>query len=148
MGLFDSIIQAAGGTPQNTYTDLLTKAGVSISNFKASLEGGRLSLMGTVPDEATADKAVAALQSAAGVTNVNNLLEIEDLTSKNIMMSVNTEHSNLNLRKGPGTDTDILGKAAHNSKVQLIKKMFNGWYYVKAEDGSEGFASIDYLKEV
>ncbi len=95
MGLFDSIIQAAGGTPQNTYTDLLSQAGVNISNFKASLEGGRLSLMGTVSDEATADKAVAALQSAPGVTNVNNLLEIEDLTSKNIMMAVNTESSNL-----------------------------------------------------
>ncbi len=146
MGLFDSIVQAAGSTPQNSYTDILNKAGINIPDFKASLQGDTLALTGTVPDAETAEKAVAALQSAPGVTTVNNYLEVEDLTSQNIMMDVATEHTGLNLRKGPGTNFDVVGKAAHNSKVQLIKKMFNGWYYVKAEDGTEGFSSTDYLK--
>lgn len=146
MGLFDSIIKAAGGTPQSTYTDLLSTAGVNITNFKASLEGSALSITGTIADGDTAEKAVNALKAAPGVQSVNNYLEVEDLTSQNIMMDVNTEHSNLNLRSGPGTTFDIVGKAPHNSKVQLIKKMFNGWYFVKAEDGTEGFSSTDYLK--
>jgi uncharacterized protein YgiM (DUF1202 family) len=146
MGLFDSIIQASGGTTQNTYTSILSAAGINIPDFKASLEGNNLSITGTVPDADTADRAVAALISAPGVDSINNYLEVEDLTSKNIMMEVATQHSNLNIRKGPGTQFDIIGKAPHNSKVQLIKKMFNGWYYIKAEDGTEGFSSTDYLK--
>lgn len=146
MGLFDTIVEAAGGTTQNTYTNILSGSGINIKNFKASLQGDTLTITGTVPDGETAERAVQALSSAPGVKTINNYLEVEDLTSQNIMMQVVTEHSNLNLRKGPGTNFDIVGKAAHNSKVQLIKKMFNGWYYVKAEDGTEGFSSTDYLK--
>ena len=63
-------------------------------------------------------------------------------------MLVATESSRLNMRSGPGTEYDIVGKADHNAKVQLIKKMFNGWYFIKDEDGQEGFSSTDYLKEV
>lgn len=148
MGLFDSIIQAATGASQSEYTTALKNAGVEISDFKASLQDGALSVTGTVADSTIADKAVQALSGLPGVTSVNNYLEVEDVTSKNIMLNVNTEHSNLNLRKGPGTNYDVVGKAAHNSKVQLIKKMFNGWYFVKAEDGTEGFSSTEYLKEV
>ena len=134
MGLFDNIMQAATNASQTEYTTALKNAGLEISDFKASLEGGALSVTGTVPDSTTAEKAVQALTVLPGVTSVNNYLEVEDVTSKNIMLNVVTEHSNLNLRQGPGTEYDVVGKAAHNSKVQLIKKMFNGWYFVKAED--------------
>jgi uncharacterized protein YgiM (DUF1202 family) len=146
MGLFDSIIQAAGGTTQSTYTSILSSAGINIPDFKASLEGDALTITGTVPDGETADKAVNALSALPGVNTINNYLEVEDLTSQNVMLNVATEHSNLNLRKGPGTEFDVVGKAAHNSQVQLIKKMFNGWYYVKSADGTEGFSSTEYLK--
>jgi uncharacterized protein YgiM (DUF1202 family) len=47
---------------------------------------------------------------------VKNYLEVEDLTSKKIMMKVITKSSNLNIRKGPGVEFEIIGKAAHNSK--------------------------------
>ena len=147
MGLFDSIVKAATGVSQDTYTAALKTAGVDIADIKCSLEGGTLSVTGTVPDAETADKAIAALQATPGVTKVNNYLEVEDLTSQNLMMQVVTQSTSLNLRKGPGTNYDVVGKAAHNSKVQLIKKMYNGWYYVKAEDGTEGFSSTDYLTE-
>jgi uncharacterized protein YgiM (DUF1202 family) len=64
------------------------------------------------------------------------------------MMRVATKTSNLNIRKGPGTQYDIIGKAAHDSQVQLIKKMYNGWYYIKSADGTEGFCSTDYLAQI
>jgi uncharacterized protein YgiM (DUF1202 family) len=107
-----------------------------------------LTITGTVPDSASADAAVAALKKVPGITDVKNYLEVEDLTSKNIMMRVATKSSNLNIRKGPGTTFDIVGKAAHNSKVQLIKKMYNGWYFIKSADGTEGFCSTDFLADV
>ena len=149
MGLFDNLAKAIT-TPQEkaSYVSLLTAAGIRIPNLGCSLEKGVLSVTGTVPDGATAEAAVAVLRKAPGVTEVKNYLEVEDLRSKNIMMRVATKSSNLNIRKGPGTQFEIVGKAAHNSQVQLIKKMYNGWYYIKAANGTEGFCSTDYLAQL
>ena len=149
MGLFDDLAKAIT-TPQEkaNYSSLLSAAGISIPNLGCSLEKGVLSVTGTVPDGATAEAAVAALKKAPGVTEVKNYLVVEDLTSKNIKMKVVTKSSNLNIRKGPGTQYEIVGKAAHHSEVQLIKKMYNGWYYIKSANGVFGFCSTDYLAQI
>jgi uncharacterized protein YgiM (DUF1202 family) len=149
MGLFDQLAKSIT-TPQEkaTYASLLSASGINIPNLGCSLDKGVLTVTGTVPDGPTAEKAIAALKKAPGVTEVKNYLEVEDLTAKNIFMKVVTQSSNLNIRKGPGTTFDIVGKAAHGSKVQLIKKMYNGWYFIKAADGTEGFCSTDYLAQL
>ena len=147
MGLFDQVNKAAvNQQQQNNYGGILKQAGISIPNLWVQDVDGTLTIAGTVPDMQTAEKAVAALKAQPGVVNVFNLLEMEDLTSKNIKMKVITQSSNLNIRKGPGTDYDIVGKAKHESEVQLIKKMYNDWYYVRTEDGTEGFSSANYLQ--
>ena len=149
MGLFDNLAKAIT-TPQEkaNYVAILKTAGITIPNLGCSLEKGVLSVTGTVPDGATAEAAVAALKKAPGVTDVKNYLEVEDLRAKKIMMKVVTKSSNLNIRKGPGTQFEIVGKAAHNSTVQLIKKMYNGWYYIKSVNGIYGFCSTDYLAQL
>ena len=149
MGLFDDLAKAIT-TPQEkaNYSSLLSAAGISIPNLGCSLEKGVLSVTGTVPDGATAEAAVAALKKAPGVSEVKNYLVVEDLTSKNIKMKVVTKSSNLNIRKGPGTQFDVVGKAAHNSEVQLIKKMYNGWYYIKSANGVFGFCSTEFLAQI
>jgi uncharacterized protein YgiM (DUF1202 family) len=149
MGLFDDIAKAVT-TPEEkaNYNTILTAAGISIPNLGCSLENGVLSVTGTVPDGATADAAVAALKTVPGVTEVKNFLEVEDLTAQNLMMKVVTQSSNLNIRKGPGTNFDVIGKAAHESQVQVIKKMYNGWFFIKAADGTEGFCSTDFLGQI
>lgn len=149
MGLFDSLAKAIT-TPQEkaNYNALLSAAGISIPDVSFQMVNGVLTVTGTVTDGATAEAAVAALKKAPGVTDVKNYLEVEDLTSRRIMMKVVTKSSNLNIRKGPGTNFDIIGKAAHLSQVQLIKKMYNGWYYIKSENGTEGFCSTDYLAQI
>lgn len=149
MGLFDDIAKTVT-TPQEkaNYYAMLSAAGISIPDFTASMADGVLSVTGTVPDSLTADAAIAALSKMNGVKEVKNYLQVEDLTDKNILMKVATQSSNLNIRKGPGTEFEIVGKAAHNSNVQLIKKMYNGWYYIKSESGIEGFCSTDFLQAV
>jgi uncharacterized protein YgiM (DUF1202 family) len=149
MGLFDRLSKAIT-TPQEkaNYVSVLSAAGINIPNLGCSMEKGVLTVTGTVPDGPTAEAAIAALKRAPGVTEVINYLEVEDLTSRRIMMRVATKTSNLNIRKGPGTQYDIIGKAAHDSQVQLIKKMYNGWYYIKSADGTEGFCSTDYLAQI
>lgn len=58
-------------------------------------------------------KAIAALKRAPGVVDIKNYLEVEDLTSKRIMMKVVTKSSNLNIRKGPGTGVKEISILPH-----------------------------------
>lgn len=148
MGLFDEVNNAVVNQQQvNDYTAVFQKAGVTVQNLKVANSSGKLTVSGTVGDLQSAEKAFAALKSQPGVSEVVNLLEIEDLTAKNVKMSVNTKESNLNIRSGPGADFEIVGKAAHNSTVQLIKRMYNDWYYIKTDSGIEGFCAKNFLTE-
>jgi len=148
MGLFEEVNKAVVNQQQvNDYTAILQGSGVTVQNLKVVNTNGKLIVSGNVSDLQAAEKAVAALKGQPGVTEVVNLLEIEDLMAKNIQMLVATKESNLNVRSGPGTDFDIVGKAAHNSTVQLIKRMYNDWYYIKTDSGIEGFCSKNFLKE-
>jgi len=60
-------------------------------------------------------------------------------------MRVSTQSSNLNVRKGPGTDQPIIGKAAHNSTVTFLSKYNNDWYLIRTAEGVEGYCSTAYL---
>jgi uncharacterized protein YgiM (DUF1202 family) len=63
-------------------------------------------------------------------------------------LKVITERSNLNIRKGPGTDQPIVGKAAHNEIVTLVSKTNDQWWLVRSVDGEEGYAYAQYLEPV
>ncbi|MCC6693135.1 MAG: SH3 domain-containing protein, partial [Chitinophagaceae bacterium] len=56
-----------------------------------------------------------------------------------------TEKSNLNIRKGPGTDQPIVGKAAHGEIITLISQASEQWWLVRTDDGEEGYAYAQYL---
>jgi uncharacterized protein YgiM (DUF1202 family) len=58
---------------------------------------------------------------------------------------VTTEKSNLNIRKGPGTDQPIVGKAAHHEMVTLVSKTNDQWWLIRTNDGEEGYAYAQYL---
>jgi len=59
--------------------------------------------------------------------------------------TVTTDSSNLNIRKGPGTDQPLVGKAAHGSTVTLISKTNDQWWLVRTQNGEEGYAYAQYL---
>jgi hypothetical protein len=60
--------------------------------------------------------------------------------------TVTTKESNLNIRKGPGTDQPIIGKAAHNDTVTVLSQTNDQWWLVKNSKGEEGYANAAYLK--
>ena len=64
------------------------------------------------------------------------------------LVKVITESSNLNIRKGPGTNQPIVGKAAHGEVISLINKSSEEWYLVRTKDGEEGYAYARYLQDV
>ncbi|MEJ7678418.1 MAG: SH3 domain-containing protein [Segetibacter sp.] len=59
--------------------------------------------------------------------------------------TVTTDSSNLNVRKGPGTDQPIVGKAAHGSTVTLVSQTNDQWWLVRTANGEEGYAYAQYL---
>lgn len=56
-----------------------------------------------------------------------------------------TETSNLNIRKGPGTDQPIIGKAAHNEVVTIISQANDQWSLIRTDGGAEGYVYNQYL---
>ncbi len=58
---------------------------------------------------------------------------------------VTTASTNLNIRKGPGTDNPIVGKAADGEIVSLVAKASDQWWQIKTKDGEEGYAYAQYL---
>lgn len=60
-------------------------------------------------------------------------------------LKVVTESSNLNIRKGPGTDQPIVGKAAHHEMVTLVSKSSDQWWLIRTDAGEEGYAYARYL---
>jgi uncharacterized protein YgiM (DUF1202 family) len=60
-------------------------------------------------------------------------------------VKVTTDSSNLNIRKGPGTDQPIVGKAAHGEVITLVSQASEQWWQVRTNDGEEGYAYAQYL---
>lgn len=57
-----------------------------------------------------------------------------------------TDNSNLNIRKGPGTDQPIVGKAAKDEVITLVSRANEQWWQVRTKDGEEGYAYAQYLE--
>jgi hypothetical protein len=77
------------------------------------------------------------------VLNVNVATAVEGSKVK-----VVTDSSNLNIRKGPGTDQPIVGKAAHDEIITLVNKSNDQWWLVRTNDGEEGYSYAQYLQPV
>ena len=60
-------------------------------------------------------------------------------------VKVITDHSNLNIRKGPGTDQPIVGKAAKGEVITLVNRSNEQWWLVRTNDGEEGYCYAQYL---
>jgi hypothetical protein len=56
-----------------------------------------------------------------------------------------TQSSNLNIRKGPGTDQPIVGKAGHDETVTILNKSNDQWSLIKTDKGEEGYVYNQYL---
>ena len=78
------------------------------------------------------------------VLNINSVAGVVE----GAKLKVTTNRTNLNIRKGPGTDHDILGKAARHEIVTLVRKENDQWWVIKTDDGEEGYSYTQYLTPV
>ena len=135
-------------TLQEKYAELVTAAQSSgTTNLAVRDQDSVLYIDGEVPtgevkDQlwAVYDKIDPDFRSGDLVLNLN-----VSAAAPSTQLKVTTESSNLNIRKGPGTDQPIIGKAAHNSMVTLLSKYNEEWALVRSDKGEEGYCSLKYL---
>jgi uncharacterized protein YgiM (DUF1202 family) len=133
---------------QDKYKELIDTAGtLGITNLQVREQDNVLYINGEAPSGAAKDQLWAVYgkldpdyRSGDVVMDVNVSTAVPGAKA-----TVSTESTNLNIRKGPGTDQPIIGKAAHNSTVTLVSKTNDQWWLVRTDDGAEGYASAQYL---
>lgn len=133
---------------QDKYKQLINSAQASgVTNLQVREQDNVLYINGEAPDGKTKD----------ALWNIYNQID-PDFRGGDLILDVNvsnmaagarakvvTESSNLNIRKGPGTDQPIVGKAKHHDYVTLVSKTNDQWWLVKTSGGEEGYAYAQYL---
>jgi hypothetical protein len=141
-------MEQAGAGLQTKYAELINAAkAAGVKNLQVREQNNVLYI----------DGEAATGQVKDNLWNIYNKID-PDYRAGDLIMNVNvsaatsgakakvtTESSNLNIRKGPGTDQPIVGKAAHNSTVTLVSKTNDQWWLVRTEQGEEGYAYAQYL---
>jgi uncharacterized protein YgiM (DUF1202 family) len=133
---------------QDKYKELTTAAtAAGVTDLQVREQDGVLYIDGVAPNGAVKDQ----------LWNIYGKID-PDFLAGDVVMNVNvtdaapgskakvtTEKSNLNIRKGPGTDQPIVGKAAHHEIITLVSKTNDQWWLVRTNDGEEGYAYAQYL---
>ncbi|HRP54430.1 SH3 domain-containing protein [Agriterribacter sp.] len=136
---------------QDKYKQLVDTATASgVANLQVREQDGVLYIDGEAPSGSVKDqlwdiygKIDPNFLSGDVVMNINVASAVAGARAK-----VTTEKSNLNIRKGPGTDQPIVGKAAHNETVTLVSKANDQWWLIRTDAGEEGYSYAQYLTVV
>ncbi len=136
-------------TLQQKYQSVISAAQSSgITGLQVQEQNGILYISGSASTTAEKDavwNALGAIDTTYSASDINLNIQISGLTA-GTALTVATEHSNLNLRSLPSTDSDVIGKAAKGDTVTLIEQSSDDWWKVKTSDGKEGYAYARYLR--
>ena len=129
-------------------TSAATAAGVT--DLQVREQDGVLYIDGTAPSGAVKDQLWQTYgqidPNFSGGDLIMNIKVAQDASTSQV--KVVTESSNLTIRKGPGTDQPIVGKAAHGETITLVSRSNDQWWLVRTQDGEEGYAYAQYLEAV
>lgn len=132
---------------QDKYKQLIDAANAGgVSNLQIQEQDNVLHIDGSAPDGATKDKLWNIYNQIDPDYRAGDLMmNVDVAASAGTKAKVTTESTNLNIRKGPGTDQPIVGKAAHDEIVTLQSKTNDQWWLIKTDNGEEGYAYAQYL---
>jgi len=132
---------------QDKYAELLQQAKIlGVSNLAVAEEGMVLHVSGTAKSTADYD-ALWALYNKIdpNMSSGDLMMNLDIKADVGASLKVTTDSSNLNIRKTPTTEGEIVGKAAHHEIVTLVEKTDDSWWKVRTKDGEEGYAYAQYL---
>ncbi|WP_352421958.1 SH3 domain-containing protein [Proteiniphilum sp.] len=129
------------------YKELLDLA--TLNNLLVSESGNVLKIEGTVPTAEVKNKLWEIYKQIDPQFKSNDLvLNVKTAVTDGGKVRVVTQESRLNIRKGPGTDQPIVGKAQKGEIITLISKTNDQWWLVRDVDGEEGYCYSQYLEPV
>lgn len=136
---------------QDKYKVLLDTATTSgISDLQHVEQDGVLQIRGTAPNADVKNK----------LWDIYNQIDPNFLSGDVVMnidvssavagseVRVITQDSNLNVRKGPGTDQPIVGKVAKGEVITLLSRANSQWWLVRLKNGEEGYCYAQYLEPI
>ena len=135
-------------TLEQKYAELISAAKSSgVSNLAVRAQDNVLYIDGVVPSGEVKDKLWGVYEKIDPDFRGGDLILNLNVSpaAPGTKLKVTTQTSNLNIRKGPGTDQPIVGKAAHLSEVTLLSKYNGEWALVRSANGEEGYCSLKYL---
>ena len=135
-------------TVQEKYRSLTDAAAAAgVTNLQVRDQDGVLYVNGTAPSGAVKDQLWKIYDSIdPNYLSGDLVLDVKVSVDASVTkVKVTTEKSNLNIRKGPGTDQPIVGKAAHGEIITLISQASEQWWLVRTDDGEEGYAYAQSL---
>ncbi len=132
---------------QEKYKQLISTAQqAGVANLQVREQGGVLYVDGTAPSPSVKDQLWDLYnQIDPDFKSGDVVLDLKTNIVSGTQATVTTKESNLNIRRGPGTDQPIVGKAAKGEVVTVINKTNEQWWLVKSKDGEEGYAHSQYL---
>lgn len=133
---------------QEKYAELINAAKQSgVSNLQVREQNNVLYIDGEAPTGAVKDNLWAIYNKLDPDYRAGDLvLDVKvGKMAAGTKAKVVTESSNLNIRKGPGTDQPIVGKAAHNEIVTIVNQTNDQWSLIRTDAGEEGYAYNQYL---
>ena len=135
---------------QDKYKELIDAArSAGVQNLQVSEGNNVLNISGEAPNAATKDQLWTIYNKIDPDFRAGDLvLDVNATAAAGTKAKVVTESSNLNIRKGPGTDQPIVGKAAHHELINVISKTNDQWSLVRTDNGEEGYVYSQYLAPV
>ena len=135
---------------QDKYKALIDTARNSgVRNLQVSEQNNVLHVTGEAPNAQVKDILLNVYNKIDPDYRAGDLvLDVNTNATAGSKAKVVTQSSNLNIRKGPGTDQPVVGKAAHNEVVTVLNKANDQWSLVRNDKGEEGYVYSQYLSPV
>jgi len=135
---------------QEKYKSLVETARSSgVTNLQVREQNNVLYIDGTAPSGEVKDKLWNIYNSIDPDYRAGDLvLNINANMAAGSKAKVITQSSNLNIRKGPGTDQPVIGKAAHNEIISVVSKTNDQWSLIRTDKGEEGYVYSQYLSPI
>ena len=132
---------------QDKYKELIDTAQNSgVRNLRVSEQNNVLHVTGEAPNGQVKDTLWNVYNKIDPDFRAGDLvLDVNTNITAGTRAKVTTESSNLNIRKGPGTDQPVVGKAAHNEVVNVVTKANDQWTLIRTNKGEEGYVYSQYL---
>jgi uncharacterized protein YgiM (DUF1202 family) len=132
---------------QDKYKELINAARTAgISNLQVREQNNVLYIDGEAPTGQAKDQLWNIYNRIDPDFRSGDLvLDVKTTNAAGSKAKIVTEKSNLNIRKGPGTDQPIVGKAAHHEIVTVVNQTNDQWTLIRTDAGEEGYVYNQYL---